>query len=136
MNRKLLTLTIAGALALGGGAVLQAKERGEEGHGWKGHGGKMGHGERMGFKLGHLTKALDLTPQQQAQVDPIIEQLKPQIKAIHEDAMKKAQAAMAESMAKIRPLLTPEQVQKLDKMKAAHEKMREAHEAMREARQE
>lgn len=132
MNRKLLTLTIAGALALGGGAALQAKGPGEEEHGRHGRG--PGHGDHMGFGMEHMTKRLDLTPQQQAQVNPIIEQVKPQIKAIHEEAMKKSHAVMEESMAKIRPLLTPEQVQKLDKMKAAHEKMREAREAMREAR--
>ena len=134
MNRKLLTLTIAGALALGGGAGLLAKGPGEEGHG--GHGGWHGGGHRMEFKMEHLKKDLNLTPQQEAQVDPILEQVKPQIKAIHEEAMKKMQAVMGESMAKIRPLLTPEQQAKFDKMKEAHEKMREAHEAMRAARGE
>lgn len=132
MNRKLLTLTIAGALALGGGAALQAKGQGEEEHGR--HGGGPGH--HMEFKMEHLKKDLNLTPQQEAQVDPILAQVKPQIKAIHEEAMKKMQAVMGDSMAKIRPLLTPEQQAKFDKMKEAHEKMREAHEAMREARQQ
>lgn len=132
MNRKLLTLTIAGAIALGGGAALQAKGPGEEG-GWK---GKHGRGHRMEFKMEHLTKDLDLTPEQKAQIDPIMEQVKPQIKAIHEEAMKKSQAVMAESMAKIRPLLTPAQQAKFDKMKEAREKMREARDAMREARQQ
>lgn len=132
MNRKLLTLTIAGALALGGGAALQAKGPHEEGE----EGGWHGHGHRMGMGLEHMTKTLNLTADQQAKVGPILDQMKPQLKAIHEDAMKKAQAVMADSMAKIRPLLTPEQQQKFDAMKAAHEKMREAREAMREARQQ
>ncbi len=130
MHRKLLTLTIAGALALGGAAALQARPHEDGGH------GRHMRGHKMGFKMERLTKDLDLTPQQQAQVDPIVEQVKPQIKAIHEDAMKKSQAVMEESMAKIRPLLTPEQVAKLDKMKAAHEKMRDARKEMRDARQQ
>ncbi len=126
MNRKLLALTIAGALALGSGATLQAK-------GGDGHGGRHGKG---GMGIEKMTKGLDLTPEQQAQVTPILEQTKPQIKAIHEEAMKKSQAVMADTMAKIRPLLTPEQVQKLDRMQAAREKMRAAREEMRAARQQ
>ncbi len=132
MTRKLLALTIASALALVGGAALQAGEKGE------GHGRHERGGHRMGggFGMEHLTKGLDLTPAQEAQVNPLIEQVKPQIKAIHEEAMQKSKAVMDDTMAKIRPLLTPEQVAKFDKMKAAHEKMREARQEMREARQE
>ena len=64
MNRKLLTLTIAGALALGGGAALEANDMG---------GGRHGHRHgKMGFGIEHMTKELDLTPQQQAQVNPIL----------------------------------------------------------------
>ncbi len=47
--------------------------------------------------------------------------------------MEKTRALMEASMAKIRPLLTPEQQAKFDKMKAAHEKMREARQEMRDA---
>ncbi len=122
---------MAGALALGGGAALQAGEKGEGN-------GRHGRGEhRMGgrMKLERLTKGLDLTPQQETQINPLLEQVKPQIKAIHEEAQQKAKAVMDDTMAKIRPLLTPEQVAKMDKMKAAREKMREARQEMREARQ-
>jgi len=129
MNRKLLTLTIAGALALGGGSILQAKGPGE-------HAGHRGGHHRMGFGLEHLTKDLDLTAQQQAQVNPIIEQTKPQIQAIHKEAMEKTRALMESSMAQIRPLLTPEQQTKLDKMKQAHEKMRDAMKEMHEAQED
>ncbi len=130
MNRKLLTLTIAGALALGSGAILQAKGPDGEGH------GRHGRGDKMGFRVERLTKDLDLTPAQQAQVTPIIEQAKPQIQAIHQEARQKTEAVMADTTAKIRSLLTPEQQAKMDKMKAAHEQMRAAREAMRAARQQ
>ena len=84
----------------------------------------------------HLTKGLDLTPDQQAKVQPIVDQAKPQIQAIHQDAMQKTKAVMDNTMAQIRPLLTPQQQQKLDAMKQAHEKMREARQEMRAARQQ
>jgi Spy/CpxP family protein refolding chaperone len=41
---------------------------------------------------------------------------------------------MENTMAQIRPLLTPEQQQKLDAMKKAHEDMRDARKEMRDAR--
>ena len=80
-----------------------------------------------------MPEKLSLTADQQAKGKPIIDQAKPQIVAIHQDAMQKAKAVMDNAMAQIRPLLTPEQVQKLDAMKQAHEKMREAHKAMHDA---
>ena len=86
-----------------------------------------------GNPLGHLTEKLDLTADQKAKVQPIIDQAKPQIVAIHQEAMQKAKAVMDNTMAQIRPLLTPEQVTKLDAMKAAHEKMREARKEMHDA---
>ena len=129
MNRKLLTLAIAGALALGSGAAVQA-----EGHGGHGHRGWRGEHEGTGLK--HLTKALDLTADQQAKVQPIIDAAKPQIVAIHQDAMQKAKAVMDASMAQIRPILTAEQQTKLDKIQAAHAKMREAMKDLHEAKSE
>src|SRR5215204_6842797 len=85
MKAKLIAVTIAGALTLG---TLAAYAH------------DPGHGPRMfrhcGFGGGnaveHLTKELDLTPEQQAQLAPIVEQAKPQIKAIHEEAMQKTRA--------------------------------------------
>jgi Spy/CpxP family protein refolding chaperone len=130
MKRKLIALTIAGALALGTGAALQAHPEGD-GKGHRMHKMKMMHG---GFALKHITKELDLTPQQEAQVKPVIDAAKPQLRAIHEEAMQKSRAIVESSIAQIRPVLTPEQQQKLDKLLAAHEKMREAMREMHEAK--
>ena len=130
MKRKLIALSIAGALALGTGAALQAHPQGADGKGHRMHKMKMMHG----FGLKRMTKELDLTPQQEAQVAPIIEQAKPQIRAIHEEAMQKTRAVMDASVAQIRPILTAEQRQKLDKLQAAHEKMREAMREMHAAK--
>jgi Spy/CpxP family protein refolding chaperone len=129
MKRKLIALSIAGALALGTGAALQAHPEGD-GKGHRMHKRMMMHG----FGLKHVTKELDLTPQQEAQVKPVLEAAKPQLRAIHEEAMQKSRAIIESSIAQIRPVLTPEQQAKLDKLRAAQEKMREAMREMHEAK--
>ncbi|MGI8819908.1 MAG: hypothetical protein ACR2ID_03415 [Chthoniobacterales bacterium] len=134
MKRTLITLAIASTLGLGAIAGLQAEDHGGRG-GHRGKHGGMGGG-RWGNALEHLTKDLDLTPQQQATVGPIVEQTKPQIKAIHQEAMQKTHAVIENAEAQIRPLLTPEQQQKLDAMKKAHEDMKNARREMRDARQQ
>lgn len=122
MKKTLLAITIASAL---GALAVQA-----EGHGGHG-GGKQGP---WGDPLGHLTKELNLTPDQQAKVAPIVDQAKPQIIAIHQEAMQKTQAVMETSAAQIRPLLTPEQQTKFDSLRKAHGDMMKARMEMREAR--
>lgn len=124
MKRQLITLAIASGLALGslGSATAQGNDDGPHG---RRHGGPGGQGWHHGNPMEHLTKKLDLTPDQQAKVQPIIDQAKPQIEAIHQDAMQKMKAIHDSTMDQIRPLLTPEQQQKLDAMKQAHEKMRD-----------
>ena len=126
MKRTVIALAVSGALALGTFAAI-AGEHGHEGPG-------MHH--MMGNPLGHLTKDLDLTPDQQAKVTPIVDQTKPQIQAIHQEAMEKMHAVMENAGAQIRPLLTPEQQTKFDAMKKAHEDMRKAMRDMHQARQQ
>lgn len=110
---------------------LQAKEPGS-------HGPKHEHGphhvKMMGNPLDHLSKDLNLTEDQKTRVQPIIDQTKPQLAAIHKEAMEKMHALLESAGAQIRPLLTPEQQQKFDAMKKAHEDMRKAHEEMEAAR--
>ena len=123
MKRNLLTLAAVGAIALGGFAIAQAQ-------------GGPGRWHGQGLSLEHLTKTLNLTSDQQAKVQPILDQAKPQIIAIHKDAMQKTQAIMASTMSQIRPLLTPEQQTKFDALQKAHQDMRaaqqELHNAMKE----
>jgi len=126
MKRNLLTLAAAGAIALGGFAVVQA----EPGHG----GGGCWHGH--GFALERLTKGLDLTADQQAKVQPILDQAKPQIAAIHEEAMQKMKAVIDSTTSQIRPLLTPEQQKKFDAIQKAHHDMMNAQKQLHEATQE
>jgi periplasmic protein CpxP/Spy len=131
MTRKLITLLAASALTLGGLVYLQAGEPGmkHEHHG-------PGPDHMMGNPLDHLSKDLGLTDEQKAKVQPIIDQTKPQLEAIHQEAMQKMHALLENAGAQIRPLLTPEQQQKFDAMKKAHEDMRKAHEEMEAARKQ
>src|SRR6266404_2542676 len=127
MKTNLLTLAAASAIALSGFALVQAQDKGGfAGHGWHGHGNS----------LNHLTKTLDLTPDQQAKVQPILDQAKPQLKAIHQEAMQKAKAVMDSTMSQIRPLLNADQQKKLDDLKAAHQQMRDAMQKMHDAQKE
>jgi Spy/CpxP family protein refolding chaperone len=131
MTRKLIALTTGAALTLAGLVYLQAEEPGKHGPKHDGPGGP--HHMMMENPLEHLSKDLNLTDDQKAKVQPIIDQAKPQIAAIHKEAMEKMHAVMENAGNQIRPLLTPEQQTKLDAMKKAHEDMRKAHEAMEDA---
>ena len=90
----------------------------------------------MGNHLERLTKALDLTPEQQAKVRPILEQAKPQAMAIRQEARQKAQELREKVLGQIRPVLTPPQQQKLDAFHKAAEDMRKAAQEMRDARKQ
>jgi Spy/CpxP family protein refolding chaperone len=118
MKRNFLTLTAAGLIVLGGFAVVQAQ--GHHGDGARGHG------------LQRLTEGLDLTPDQQAKVQPIINQAQPQIAAIHREAMQKMKAVVENTASQIRPLLTPEQQKKLDDNQKAHRGRMNAHNGPRD----
>jgi Spy/CpxP family protein refolding chaperone len=133
MKRKLITLTTAAAFALATAVTMQAHPHGEEGgHRHGGHRKMM----KFGMAMEHLTKELELTDAQKAQVQPIVDQAKPQLRQIHQEAMEKSRAVMETSAAQIRPLLTPEQQKKFDAMRAAHQKMREAKRELHEAKQQ
>lgn len=128
MRPKFISLIVASALALGTLAVYA------QGHGPGGCGAGM-HGMHAN-PLEHLTKSLNLTSDQQAKVGPIVDQAKPQIAAIHQDAMQKMKTVIESSVAQIRPLLTSAQQQKLDAMQKAHEDMFKAMQEMHDAAKE
>ena len=89
--------------------------------------------QKRGNPVEHLTRALDLTPDQQAKVKAIFEQARPQIQAAREEAREKGKAIRENIRAQIRPILTPAQQQKYDAIKKAREDMRKAREEMRDA---
>jgi len=120
MKRNLVALTVAAVIAYGGFGLALAKS------------GPASH--RVGLE--QLTKSLNLTPDQRARVEPILDQARPQLVAIHEDAMAKSKTVIRNAFAQIRPLLTPEQQKKLDAQQKAHEDLhtarKELHEAMKD----
>ncbi|PYK53441.1 MAG: hypothetical protein DME48_11780 [Verrucomicrobia bacterium] len=121
MKRNILTFVAAGAIALGGFGVLQAQPG--AGGGWHGH----------AFGLQGLTKQLDLTSDQQTKVEPILDAAKPQLVAIHQEAMQKAKGIIDSSLSQIRPLLTADQQKKLDAIQKAHQDMMNAHKELHDA---
>ena len=129
MKRNLLTIAAIIGIAAGGLVLAQADPGMCAGGKWHGHGGGA-------FGLERLTKGLSLTTDQQTKVQPIIDQAKPQIIAIHQEAMQKTHAVMDDAMSKIRPLLTAEQQKKFDDLKAAHQEMIDAHKKLHDAMQE
>src|SRR6266567_8736425 len=126
MKRNLLTLAAAGAIALSGFVVVQAQP-GPGGHGpWRGH--------AFGFQ--QITEKLNLTSDQQTKVQPILDTAKPQIAAIHQEAMQKMKTVMDSTLSQIRPLLTAEQQKKLDDIQKAHQDMMNAHKELHDAMQQ
>jgi len=123
MKRNLLALAAAGAIALGGFVVVQAQ----------GGPGGAGHWHGHAFGLKGITEKLDLTADQQTKVEPIMDAAKPQIAAIHQEAMQKMHTVMNSTLSQIRPILTPDQQSKLDAIEKAHQDMLNARKQLHDA---
>ncbi len=135
MKRNMLILAAAGAIALGGFVVVQAQP--DSGPG--GFGCPHGHA----FGLSGITEKLDLTADQQTKVQPILDQAKPQIAAIHQEAMQKMHTVMNSTLSQInstlsqiRPLLNADQQSKLDAIEKAHQDMLNAKKQLHDAMQD
>ena len=108
MKLKLITFSAISALSLGSFAFAQ-DPRSDNPDQRAGRGG----GNRYGV-LEKTTEGLNLTPEQKAKVQPIIDQTSPQIQIIRRDAEQKIKTLVDNAMAQIRPMLTPEQQKLLD----------------------
>ncbi len=126
MKRNLIAITAAGAIALGGFVVVQAQP---------GSGGRQWHGGHA-FGLRGITQKLDLTADQQAKVQPILDAAKPQIVAIHQEAMQKMHTVMNNTLTQIRPMLNADQQSKLDAIEKAHQDMLNAQKQLHDALEE
>jgi periplasmic protein CpxP/Spy len=128
MRNKLCTLALAGLLSLAGGAAIAqdnattAQQQGQA----------AGHrGMNPDAQLQHLTKALDLTADQQAQLKPILENAHQQMMQVHEDQSlsqqdrhAKMQSIHADTKSKIEGVLNDTQKQKFEAMQErSHERM-------------
>lgn len=110
MDLKLLTLGALTALALTGAAFAQSPAPATSTEQFSRHAGRRD-------MLQGMTESLNLTPDQQAKIQPILDQARPQMEQIHREAMEKSRQVMTDAMGKIRPFLTTEQQQKLDSEK-------------------
>lgn len=128
MKLRLITLIAACAAILATISIANAQDLAA-----KDAGGNRHSHHNWGNPLEHMTKTLDLTPDQQAKIRPILEQAKPQIAAARQEARQRMRAIRDNIRSQIRPLLTSAQQTKLDAMQKAREDMRKAREAMREA---
>jgi Spy/CpxP family protein refolding chaperone len=82
------------------------------------HSGEMGDRMRE-----HLRRALNLTPEQAAKIAPIVDATSAKLEAIRVETAQRVRNAMEESERQISPELTPEQQEKLHKMKLQHHKI-------------
>ena len=105
-----MTLSSAALLAI---APLATAEAPDDAPACAHHGGPM----KMTAMLTHVLK---LTDAQKAQVQPLIDAAQPQLKAIHEQARAAAEPIMKQLHTQIRPLLTAEQLKKLDALETLH----------------
>lgn len=75
----------------------------------------------------HFRRSLDLTPEQESKVAPIIEATSKKLEAIRLETAERVRLVMEESKKEVAPLLTPDQQKKLDKLEAEHRKMMSHH---------
>jgi Spy/CpxP family protein refolding chaperone len=71
----------------------------------------------------HLRRALDLTPEQEKKVAPIVESTTSKLEAIRVETAERVRTVMEDSKREIAPMLSPEQQEKLDKLETEHRKM-------------
>ena len=82
------------------------------------HHGRMGERMRQ-----HLTRELELTPEQVEKISPIVEQTTKRLQEIRMQSGKEVAETMKHSREQIAPHLTPEQRERLDKMKLRHRRI-------------
>ena len=121
MKRTLLTM--AAAILLGALNFAQAQPPTGPHGGWHRN------------PLEELSSSLNLTDAEKTKIQPIIDQARPQLQAIHQDAMTKAKTVIDDSVSQIRPLLTPEQQTKLDAIVKAHQDLMNAMKELHDAKQ-
>ena len=120
MRSKFAALALSGFLAFGATSAIYAQttDGQQQGH-WGGGHGRM----NPDAQLQHLTRALDLSADQQNQIKPILEDRQQKMQALfqdqslsREDRHSKVQAIRSDSTAKIEAVLNDQQRQKFEAM--------------------
>jgi Spy/CpxP family protein refolding chaperone len=82
---------------------------------------KVRHGGMMGDRMrDHITRHLDLTPEQLRVIDPILDRTSAELQAIRAETGQRVSETMKRSQQEMAPHLTPEQQAKAEKMKMRH----------------
>jgi hypothetical protein len=135
MRNKLFALALGGMIAVSANAALYAQDSsaqsttpqasqssGDQQPGQYHRGHRRMNPDRQ---LAHLSKALDLTADQQAQIKPILQDRQQQMKALfqdqtlsRQDKRAKAQAIQQDSRTKLEAALNDQQKQKFEEMRA------------------
>jgi Spy/CpxP family protein refolding chaperone len=84
-------------------------------------------GEMPGKMREHLRHELDLTPEQEAKLGPIIDATSAKLEEIRVETAQRVRKAMEESEQQIAPQLTADQQAKLKKLKEKHHKILKHH---------
>lgn len=83
------------------------------------------HGPMMGERMReHMKRQLDLTPEQEQVVDPILRQTAQRLQVIRAETGQRVEQVMEDSHRELATHLTPAQVAKLEQMKKRHEHIR------------
>ncbi|MEP6823135.1 MAG: hypothetical protein ABI946_12395 [Chthoniobacterales bacterium] len=95
------------------------------------------HGQMMGDRMRErIQHQLDLTPEQMALVDPILNKTAQRLQVIRAETGERVEQVMEDSHREMAALLTPEQQAKLEDLKQRHEHHRQRREERREKRRE
>jgi periplasmic protein CpxP/Spy len=125
MRNTLFTLALGGVLAFSATSALYAQDNTapapqEQQQGQWGHGHRQMDPDRQ---LAHMTRALDLTADQQTQIKPILADRQQKMQALfqdqslsREDRHSKMQAIQQDTKGKIEAVLNDQQKQKFESM--------------------
>jgi Spy/CpxP family protein refolding chaperone len=125
MKRTLVCALLSLTLICGGTALLAQQDTMSQSGAPEGH--RMPSPDQ---RLQHMTKTLNLTPDQQEKIKPILENEQSQMQSMRQDTsmtkqdrMAKAQQLHQTSNDQINQILTPDQQQKWSAMQAQHQGM-------------
>lgn len=130
MRNKLFALALGGMIAVSANAALYAQDNSaqpttSQNSGDQQPGPHRGHRMDPDRQLAHLTKALDLSADQQAQIKPILQDRQQKMRALfqdqtlsRQDKRAKAQAIAQDSQGKLEAALNDQQKQKFEEMRA------------------
>jgi Spy/CpxP family protein refolding chaperone len=71
----------------------------------------------------HLRSVLDLTPEQERKIAPLIDATSAKLETIRVETAERVRTVMEESKREVAPLLTAEQQKKLEQLEAQHRKI-------------